>query len=179
MEGHAPFEAEPACVLASHVREPAPEMSVAWTSASARSAARDSAMQPDAGADVDDQRALDVPQRGRAHVSTRSSVSGRGIRTAGVTRKSCFQKACVPDDVLEGLAGRAPGEQQPEALFVGGGDRVIGVGEEGRSVPAEDVAEEALGVPLRGLDARGGEDRAASATSAAAVMGGSGGATWP
>ena len=60
-----------------------------------------------AGADVDDRR-MRGRRRDRRASSTISSVSGRGIRTSGVTAKSRLQNSRMPDDVGHRLAARAP-----------------------------------------------------------------------
>ena len=127
-----------------------------------------------AGAHVDDDAARRRPRSSSSAASTRSSVSGRGIRTSGVTTKSWRQKACVPVRCWSGRRARALADERAKRAAASGGQRRSPARASTRPVPAEHVAQEQLGVEGgRRRCRRAGEARA-SAVGAAAVGDGSG-----
>ena len=130
---------------------------MAWTSASSRSAAIESAMHPEPVPTSTIDRRLDVPHEIEGHLHEQLRL-GAGDEDGGGDEEVVLPEGLGPEDVLQGLAGRAPPDERAKAFRLGPGNHVTGAGEQRRPVPAQDVTEEALGVPLRGVDSRGRED---------------------
>ena len=88
-------------------------------------------------------------------VSTRCSVSGRGIKTAGETTKSSPQNSWCPVMYCERHAGRALRQHLVVARFFLGCEFALGMGVEIGAVDAEDEYYQHLGIHARRAHVRG------------------------
>ena len=115
-----------------------------------------------------------APRSSSSAASTTSSVSGRGISTSGVTRNSCFQKACVPVRCWSGTRrARSPTRRSNSAACSGATAAVCEATSVARSQPSTWRSRRSASHSGRDTPAVSSSP-VARATSSAAVMPGRG-----